>query len=139
MFKINGLPYASIYLALLLYTRVKLHNFIHTGLSYFLLFISWFFIDFATIVNWFFPITYSNKLLLVYRKAIDFYIVILDMTNLLTVLFITMIFQFVYLDFLGGIFHFYIMLVLCLFFLIFIHRLFFLSLSNSSLFQYDID
>lgn len=137
MFKINGLPYASIYLALL-YTRVKLHNFIHTGLSYFLLFISWFFIDFATIVNWFFPMTYSNKLLLVYRKAIDFYIVILDMTNLLTLIhyndFSVCLLRFSrwHLSFLDN-------ACIVSFFLIFIHRPFFLSLSNSSLFQYDID
>lgn len=65
-------------------------------------FISCFFIDFAAIVNWFFSMIYSNNLSLVCRKAIDFYVVILYITNLLTALCILIIFQLVHL---GGIFH----------------------------------
>lgn len=62
-------------------------------------------------------------------ETIDFYVVILYITNLLTVLFILIIFQLVHLDFIGSIFHLQVMLVLCLFPYIY-NYFFFLSLSD---------
>ena len=63
-------------------------------------------------MNFFFSVTYSNKLLLVYRKATDFYMIIVYITILLTLLLILIIFQLVHLDFVGTISHLEIMLVL---------------------------